>query len=764
MQTRHPTRAKLLTEARRLGMILLEARVDFLKTNYLPRIEKALPSLDVPPPVAHDLDAVAGDTQADKVFNYVIGWDPDPTKRNAQWLLNLVLAGARGVDLGMKLEDGYKATRYLELFAKARPRLPVAQRDLGRYRRLGDLFAVLKQFDRSNGDGEQAPDDADPVIMSRREEERLYDREMHEQAEVIYNGPDYKVLIPKTQAASCYFGRNTEWCSAATTSTNYFKVYNDQGPLYIILDKANNRRWQMHFESNQFMDETDRPVDRRTFVQQHPKVAAIFEQIEGAPLAEGLDMSWWRADAREDGAIFASAHRKGIVLQSGRGLLRQVALTVSEAPDGGLHTEFTARRAWPPKPVHEEIIAALNHVGVEGNSRPLAELEIYNGNGRWGSLAEVGSVLFRFRDGARWVAVNVDDHLTDLMLIDAGSRALIRAKMSTGGHFHVINLGVRNKDVVGDHLVDLMLAHREIKQWTSPSMFHPKENTIVPGDLTAAQALRLVDGRPDLCDFQTIFKAKGDTPETRAKAMEQLEEQSSDHTKDWIGDRLVIARYDNVLDLAEDIVAEKTGRRGRTNWIIDIVRGDEHYEIHGDPGFTDDEFKRMLRELPAADREALGRHLAKVHPDVVDELFEEDYDPNDADHVWQVIDEADDDEIKSALRSAGVTGLEVGINDEVHQFFEKAVQNNRYVLFQSEGDKWTGTMAHDTPCVFAIPLSRLALLIDEADGWGIKDYADDLEARLNLEEPHYGFNDYNREAAVERLADELHGIVSANAA
>lgn len=76
---------------------------------------------------------------------------------------------------------------------------------------------------------------------------------------VVHDDSSLKIVIPKSLEASQYFGKNTRWCTAAKTN-NMFHSYDERGDLYIILDKKNNRRWQLHFEERQFMDEGDNPI------------------------------------------------------------------------------------------------------------------------------------------------------------------------------------------------------------------------------------------------------------------------------------------------------------------------------------------------------------------------------------------------------------------------------------------------------------------------------------------------------------------------
>lgn len=90
---------------------------------------------------------------------------------------------------------------------------------------------------------------------------------------MILNDKRWQVVVPLTQKAASYFGINTRWC---TTSENggMFERYSHKGPLCIILDKPNNKRWQFHFEAGQFMDERDKPVNWGEF---DPAILSMYD-------------------------------------------------------------------------------------------------------------------------------------------------------------------------------------------------------------------------------------------------------------------------------------------------------------------------------------------------------------------------------------------------------------------------------------------------------------------------------------------------------
>jgi hypothetical protein len=99
------------------------------------------------------------------------------------------------------------------------------------------------------------------------------------ESEKIYTSDNYIVLIPKTQEASCAYGRGTRWCTASTGSRNYFDQYNRQGPLYVIINRKTQDKFQFHFESGQFMDSDDNSVNIPAFFKSNAELKNVFLDI-----------------------------------------------------------------------------------------------------------------------------------------------------------------------------------------------------------------------------------------------------------------------------------------------------------------------------------------------------------------------------------------------------------------------------------------------------------------------------------------------------
>lgn len=168
--------------------------------------------------------------------------DPTPNKQYVPWLAKMYAEGgpqSRLEDLQSTVKDAL--TKFHEL--KIRRRLSPLQNDIMRYvtaERLLDIMAGLQ----------------DPREPSAEKKARG-------QATEIIRTNTVRVIVPKDQAAACYYGQGTRWCTAAQNN-NMFDAYADQGPLYILIPqqpKHPGEKYQMSVEAAQAMNEKDQPVD-----------------------------------------------------------------------------------------------------------------------------------------------------------------------------------------------------------------------------------------------------------------------------------------------------------------------------------------------------------------------------------------------------------------------------------------------------------------------------------------------------------------------
>jgi len=120
------------------------------------------------------------------------------------------------------------------------------------------------------------------IKQSGKEIKKEESAKARQESKILYEGPLGLLVIPETEAASCFWGRGTRWCTAATESDNMFADYTRDGPLYIWIG-VDGGKYQFQFESNQFMDEQDRKINTdiiKNLRMDHPVISKLFKRHE----------------------------------------------------------------------------------------------------------------------------------------------------------------------------------------------------------------------------------------------------------------------------------------------------------------------------------------------------------------------------------------------------------------------------------------------------------------------------------------------------
>ena len=63
------------------------------------------------------------------------------------------------------------------------------------------------------------------------------DKVLKGQKDVVYDGPRWRVIVPKTHKASCAYGSGTKWCTTSRDSS-HFDQYTNDALLFYIIDKS----------------------------------------------------------------------------------------------------------------------------------------------------------------------------------------------------------------------------------------------------------------------------------------------------------------------------------------------------------------------------------------------------------------------------------------------------------------------------------------------------------------------------------------------
>ena len=135
-----------------------------------------------------------------------------PNHKYLEWMANLIQRIGEGVE-GFPHGALITILEAVSQFEKWKSHLP--QKDLYQYKSLEELEAAFENY--------------------RKEKTRNI--KTHDESEVVYEDDRFKVVVPQSHDASCYYGSGTKWCTASVGTPSHFSTYNREGKLFYILDK-----------------------------------------------------------------------------------------------------------------------------------------------------------------------------------------------------------------------------------------------------------------------------------------------------------------------------------------------------------------------------------------------------------------------------------------------------------------------------------------------------------------------------------------------
>jgi len=233
--------------------IINEYNRDITAKNYAAKLVAVARRDRSLPAQFRDSKAVTDEQLADVVLDQIEKSDPTPNKEYAQGLAKMYAQGeTQFEDMGSTLAD------YLAKFHKLKQKkvIPAPRNDFMRYASAADFMSVVDEY----------PDVG----------EELKDKGASEQ---VYQDAQLRIIRPDNEAAACYYGQGTKWCTAAKNH-NMFDTYNKQGSMYIVMPRQpayGGEKYQFHFPSAQFMNEQDRPVDVTQLLARFPQLKDVFQ-------------------------------------------------------------------------------------------------------------------------------------------------------------------------------------------------------------------------------------------------------------------------------------------------------------------------------------------------------------------------------------------------------------------------------------------------------------------------------------------------------
>jgi hypothetical protein len=298
------------------------------------------------------------------------------------------------------------------------------------------------------------------------------------------------------------------------------------------------------------------------------------------------------------------------------------------------------------------------------------------------------------------------------------------------------------------------------------------QNNFSLADLTSAQRESVTAVNDNLYDIPTSYELRGITDELKKQILGWVDDNDIvNHgqgglSMSWITnykkmESLVLEEFEDLGELIEKI------GNSTAKWIMNVLHGDEFIDVSGTPESSTS--LDIINSIKPESLKKLGNYLKDNYPDETEEFNQDndiDFDPSNAHDVFELYELTEDYEIENALLQAYSTGLEIGTENEMMKYFDRAVNDILFNIVFFENGKNIDTWKWDTKCFLVIPIAELVSMMKEfgsedelADQLEDQGWYDLLEVKLDVDQPSYGFNDYEQKAAYERFEEEINEFV-----
>ena len=165
-----------------------------------------------------------------------------------------------------KIEDFQKLPDLLSKFVKLAKDI---KQPINSFKSVADLASAIRTSEEKDI----------PVDEKARANYKIFREAMSDGLKVVYQDNDWVIGIPETYEASSHFKDPvTDWCTAYPDMYERY-ISKFGGNYYIHLSKHTGELYQLHAESNQFKDASDREIDRYEFAKENPQLKAFYDKI-----------------------------------------------------------------------------------------------------------------------------------------------------------------------------------------------------------------------------------------------------------------------------------------------------------------------------------------------------------------------------------------------------------------------------------------------------------------------------------------------------
>lgn len=176
-----------------------------------------------------EVDGHSAQTPED-ILGFLEEADPTKNKQYMLWIIKQYIAK------NFMYEDIEGLRQEIELYHTMKPRLPVEQRDIGRFD-LGKFREMMMSYEGAGGDFE------------------LTGEVSEEDVDILVNSPQGVLARAKTEKGACEMGKGTKWCTASTDGSNYADAYIENSTqleqpygdgLFIYWEYPGKKKYQIH--------------------------------------------------------------------------------------------------------------------------------------------------------------------------------------------------------------------------------------------------------------------------------------------------------------------------------------------------------------------------------------------------------------------------------------------------------------------------------------------------------------------------------------
>lgn len=206
------------------------------------------------------------DVKLNSLMSILEDIDPTDNKKYMRWIIN------QYINRNFLLEDSSQLSEDLLDYHTYKRFLPIT--DILKIKTVSELVNLLSEHEHNFRN----------IPTGKQQKKEIRDS-IRQQSRILYDGELGILVVPETQESSCFWGQHSRWCTSAN-SNNRFNAYNTKGPIYLWIDRKTNKKYQFHWETLDFADESntklwDADIDTLTHYRtNHPVMSKLFKSKE----------------------------------------------------------------------------------------------------------------------------------------------------------------------------------------------------------------------------------------------------------------------------------------------------------------------------------------------------------------------------------------------------------------------------------------------------------------------------------------------------